>query len=62
MASPALPGAVHDVRATREHGIVDTLAETDIKCRGRQGPSKYLFFTEVGILLGAYFGIPAPSV
>ncbi|WP_206304658.1 hypothetical protein [Streptomyces sp. B27] len=24
--------------------------------------SKYLFFTEVGILLGAYFGIRTPSV
>jgi hypothetical protein len=28
--SPALPGAVHDVRAAREHGIVDALAEADI--------------------------------
>ena len=26
-ASPALPGAVHDVRAAREHGIVDAPAE-----------------------------------
>ncbi|MEU2159368.1 transposase family protein, partial [Streptomyces sp. NPDC019396] len=24
-ASPALPGAVHDVRAAREHGIIDAL-------------------------------------
>lgn len=31
-ASPALPGAVHDVRAAREHGIVDVLAEAGIKC------------------------------
>lgn len=31
-ASPALPGAVHDVRATREHGIVDALAAADITC------------------------------
>ncbi|MEI5011875.1 transposase family protein, partial [Streptomyces sp. PmtA] len=31
-ASPALPGAVHDVRAAREHGIVDALAAADIKC------------------------------
>jgi hypothetical protein len=26
-ASPALPGAVHDVRAAREHGIIDALPE-----------------------------------
>ncbi len=31
-ASPALPGAVHDVRAAREHGVVDALATTGIKC------------------------------
>ncbi|MFJ8274309.1 transposase family protein [Streptomyces sp. NPDC094154] len=31
-ASPALPGAVHDVRAAREHGIVDSLAEAEITC------------------------------
>ncbi|GHG05085.1 hypothetical protein GCM10017667_39750 [Streptomyces filamentosus] len=31
-ASPALPGAVHDVRAAREHGIVDALAEAGIRC------------------------------
>ena len=30
--SPALPGAVHDVRAAREHGIVDALAQADITC------------------------------
>jgi hypothetical protein len=27
-----MPGAVHDVRAAREHGIVDTLAEAGIPC------------------------------
>jgi hypothetical protein len=31
-ASPALAGAVHDVRAAREHGIIDALAETGITC------------------------------
>lgn len=31
-ASPALPGAVHDVRAAREHGIVDALAAAGITC------------------------------
>ncbi|WP_349816470.1 transposase family protein [Streptomyces sp. MRC013] len=39
-ASPALPGAVHDVRAAREHGIVDALAEAGIPCwadKGYQG-------------------------
>ncbi|GAA2248994.1 IS5/IS1182 family transposase [Streptomyces atrovirens] len=39
-ASPALPGAVHDVRAAREHGIVDALAEAGISCwadKGYQG-------------------------
>ncbi len=29
-ASPALPGATHDIRAAREHGIVDALAEAGI--------------------------------
>lgn len=29
-ASPALPGAVHDVRAAREHGIIDALATADV--------------------------------
>ncbi|MGW3387118.1 transposase family protein [Streptomyces cinereoruber] len=29
-ASPALPGAVHDVRAAREHGVIDALAGADI--------------------------------
>ncbi len=36
-ASPALPGAVHDVRAAREHGIVDALAEVGIKCLADKG-------------------------
>ncbi|MFI0827242.1 IS5 family transposase [Streptomyces roseolus] len=31
-ASPALPGAVHDVRAAREHGIVDAVAEAGVTC------------------------------
>lgn len=38
--SPALPGAVHDVRAAREHGIVDALAAAGITCwadKGYQG-------------------------
>jgi hypothetical protein len=36
-ASPALPGAVHDVRAAREHGIVDALAEAGIACWADKG-------------------------
>jgi hypothetical protein len=39
-ASLALPGAVHDIRAAREHGIISALAETGIRCwvdKGYQG-------------------------
>lgn len=36
-ASPALPGAVHDIRAAREHGIVDALAEANIQCWADKG-------------------------
>jgi hypothetical protein len=39
-ASPALPGAVHDIRAARTHGIIDALAEAGIPCwadKGYQG-------------------------
>jgi hypothetical protein len=35
--SPALPGAVHDVRAAREHGIVDALTEAGITCWADKG-------------------------
>lgn len=35
--SPALPGAVHDVRAAREHGIIDTLAEAGVNCWADKG-------------------------
>jgi hypothetical protein len=31
-ASAALPGSVHDIRAARTHGIVDALAQADIRC------------------------------
>jgi hypothetical protein len=31
-ASAALPGAVHDIRAARTHGIIDALAQADIPC------------------------------
>ncbi|MGW8366293.1 IS5 family transposase [Streptomyces wedmorensis] len=39
-ASPALPGAVHDVRAAREHGVIGALAGAGIVCwadKGYQG-------------------------
>ncbi|WP_409470761.1 IS5 family transposase [Streptomyces sp. HC307] len=36
-ASPALPGAVHDVRAAREHGVIGTLAKADITCWADKG-------------------------
>ncbi len=31
-ASPALPGAVHDIRAARTHGIIDALAQSGVRC------------------------------
>ncbi|OEV19694.1 transposase, partial [Streptomyces nanshensis] len=31
-ASPALPGAVHDIKAARTHGIVDALDEVGVEC------------------------------
>ncbi|WP_327669543.1 MULTISPECIES: IS5 family transposase [unclassified Streptomyces] len=36
-ASPALPGAVHDVRAAREHGIIDALDQAQIACWADKG-------------------------
>jgi DDE superfamily endonuclease/Helix-turn-helix of DDE superfamily endonuclease len=36
-ASPALPGAVHDVRAAREHGIINALAQAGITCWADKG-------------------------
>lgn len=36
-ASPALPGAVHNVRAAREHGIIGALADVGIKCCADKG-------------------------
>lgn len=31
-ASPALPGAVHDIRAARTHGLLDVLDTTGTRC------------------------------
>ncbi len=39
-ASPALPGATHDITAARTHHVIDALAEAGIKCfadKGYQG-------------------------
>lgn len=36
-ASPALPGAVHDVRAARDHGIIDALAQASKTCWADKG-------------------------
>jgi hypothetical protein len=39
-ASPALPGAVHDIKAARTHGIIDALEDAGVKCwadKGYQG-------------------------
>ncbi len=39
-ASPALPGAVHDIRAAHTHGIIDALAQSGVRCwagKGYQG-------------------------
>lgn len=36
-ASPALAGAAHDVRAAREHGIIEALAEAGIACWADRG-------------------------
>ncbi|GAA2421027.1 transposase family protein [Streptomyces glaucus] len=36
-ASPALPGAVHDVRAAREHGVIRTLTDLGITCWADKG-------------------------
>lgn len=39
-ASPALPGAVHDIKAARIHGIIDALTEAGLACwadKGYQG-------------------------
>ncbi|WP_435137613.1 IS5 family transposase [Actinacidiphila sp. bgisy144] len=36
-ASPALPGAVHDVRAAREHGIIAALAKAGVACWADKG-------------------------
>nr|WP_152891505.1 IS5 family transposase [Streptomyces adustus] len=36
-ASPALPGAVHDIKAARTHGIIDALEEAGVECWADQG-------------------------
>ncbi|MFD7922142.1 transposase family protein [Streptomyces sp. NPDC059740] len=36
-ASPALPGAVHDIKAARTHGILDALTEVGVECWADKG-------------------------
>lgn len=36
-ASSALPGAVHDIKAARTHGIIDALTEAGLACRADKG-------------------------
>ena len=36
-ASPALPGAVHDIKAARTHGIIGALEEAGVECWGDKG-------------------------
>ncbi|MFE9332540.1 IS5 family transposase [Streptomyces sp. NPDC006925] len=36
-ASPALPGAVHDIKAARTHGIIDALTEAGVECWADKG-------------------------
>ncbi len=36
-ASPALPGAVHDLKAARAHGIIEALTAADIRCWADKG-------------------------
>lgn len=36
-ASPALPGAVHDIKAARTHGILDALTEAGVACFADKG-------------------------
>ncbi|MFJ7268015.1 transposase family protein [Streptomyces sp. NPDC099050] len=44
-ASPALPGATHDLTAARSHGIVDALATAGLKCwadKAYQGAGRHI--------------------
>lgn len=36
-ASPALPGAVHDIKAARTHGVIDALTEAGVECWADKG-------------------------
>lgn len=38
--SPALPGGVHDVKAAREHGVIDTCARLDLEALRTRGTSE----------------------
>lgn len=36
-ASPALPGAIHDIKAARTHGIINALEEAGVECWADKG-------------------------
>ncbi|MFJ3575899.1 transposase family protein [Streptomyces rubiginosohelvolus] len=48
-ASPALPGSTHDLTAARQHGIIEALADAELKCwadkayQGAGGPVRVPF-------------------
>ncbi len=48
-ASPALPGSTHDPTAARQHGIIEALADAELKCwtgkayQGAGGPVRVPF-------------------
>ncbi|GAA1371522.1 hypothetical protein GCM10009612_62770 [Streptomyces beijiangensis] len=48
-ASPAMPGSTHDLTTARRHGIIEALAEADLKCwadkayQGAGGPVRVPF-------------------
>ncbi|MFJ9862259.1 transposase family protein [Streptomyces albogriseolus] len=48
-ASPALPGSTHDLTAARQHGIIEALADAELKCwadkayQGASGPVRVPF-------------------
>lgn len=50
-ASPALPGAVHDLNAARTHGVIDALAEAGVVCWAAKLPGRQRHHTRS--LLGA---------
>lgn len=57
-ASPAPPGAVHDIRAAREHGIVDALTEAQASGAGPTRPTEVFGGTGSQVVADG-IGVPA---